>query len=177
MVAGPVGGWAPHEKPLARHAVFGPVVGIVVVDLVIVPGEDPRESEVRALQVGVALVEGITRAVLVERIGLARVVLAHVLASPGRFVDVVAEKSYKVEIVAGHVAVGAEPALLVLLARSEGEAQPRHLRSSGRSGTRAPRLARRIACDKAVPVPAVRFEAAHLDVHRVGPRRFRSSFS
>src|SRR2546422_5506171 len=35
-------GGAPLEELVARHAVLGPVVGVVVVDLVIVPGDDPR---------------------------------------------------------------------------------------------------------------------------------------
>ena len=60
---------APHQRRiviLLRH-----LAGIVVVDFVIVPGKEPRTGGVRCLQVGVAVVLGIARAIVAERIAFA----------------------------------------------------------------------------------------------------------
>src|SRR6059036_1378390 len=99
------------------------VVGVVVLDLVVVPGADPGTRRVRRLEIGVALVERMADSVVVERAGLRRAVLAHVVPAPGRFVDVVADMDDQVEVVRQHVAVRGEVALFVLLTRGEREPQ------------------------------------------------------
>ena len=116
-----VRGGAAREE--IRIEVFGPVVGVIVVDFVVVPGHEPRRRSVAALQVGIAFVERVTVAVLVERVGLAGIVLAHVIAAPRRFVDVIAEEHDEIEVFGRHVPVRRVVALLVLLARREREAQ------------------------------------------------------
>ncbi len=125
LVVSTVGGGAAREKALARHAVLGLVVGVVVVDFVVVPGHDPRAGAVRGLQIGIGLVQRIARAIVIERVRLPARVLAHMVAPPGRLVDVIAEKDDEIGRVGDDVAVGAVVALLVLLAGGEGEAQPR----------------------------------------------------
>ena len=59
------------------RAVLIPLAGPVVVDLVVVPGHDERCRDVRRHQVRVRLVEGITVPVIVKRVDLVAVVLAH----------------------------------------------------------------------------------------------------
>src|SRR5262249_31737637 len=95
--------------------------------------------------------------------------LAHVLAPPRRFVDVIAEEGDEVEVVARQVAMRAEPALLILLARGESEAQPRNGSARAGRGARAANGAHRVARDEAVPVPPVRLEAAGLRMDRMPP--------
>ena len=171
LVVGAIGRRAAHEKRLARHAVLGPVGGVVVVDLVIVPGDDPGAGGVRGAQVGVGLVARVAHAVLGKRIGLARVVRAHMVAAPGRLVDVIAEEGDQVRRVGDDVAVGAVVALLVLLAGGEREAQRRRRRVGRGRGARAADRARRVARHEAVPVPAIGLEAFDVDVHRMRPGR------
>src|SRR4051812_19442718 len=77
------------------------------------------------------------------------------VAAPGRFIDVVAEKGDQIRGVADDVAIRAEITLLVLLAGGEGESHmPADLARGGRR-TRAADAALRIACGEPVPVPAV----------------------
>ena len=106
-------------------------VGVVVVDLVIIPCDEPRDGRVQALQIGVGLVLRVPVAVLGERPHL----IAEVRRTrPGRapaLVDVVAEEEHQVDVLGLHVAVRPEVADLEVLARREGVAQ---LRGSGREG-------------------------------------------
>ena len=143
LVVGPVGGRAAQRGTrLALHAVLGPIVGVVVVDLVVVPGDDPGTGGMRILQVRIAPVQRMARAVVLERIGLRRAVAAHVVAAPVRLVDVVAEEGDEVGVIGRDVPVGAEVPLLVLLAGGEGEAHaPAHLgRKAGAVRVRPMRL-------------------------------------
>ena len=107
-----------HElRGIARRV--GAIVGIVVGDLVIVPGRQPREGGVGGLQVGIELVEGVAVAELRQGRRDADRVLAHQPGPPRLFVDVVAEMHDEIEIAVGHVAIGSEVALLVLLRRRQ----------------------------------------------------------
>jgi hypothetical protein len=126
LVVRAVGRGAPREELLLRHrAVDRPIVRVVVDHLVSSQVKDPRTRGVRRLQVGVALVMGMARAVVVERHGFVRaIVLAHMLLAPRRLVDVVAEERDQVGRIGDDVAVGAVPALLELLARGDRELQP-----------------------------------------------------
>src|SRR5207247_1778374 len=126
---------APLEELVARQAGLGPVAGAVVVALVTVPGDDPRARGMRRLQVRVAAIERVARAIVRERVRLGRVVAADEVAAPARLVDVVAEKRDEVRLVGNDVAIGAEKSLLVLLAGRERQAQP--LRWRRRRGRRA----------------------------------------
>ncbi len=121
LVVGLIGGGAAHEK--GRVEVLPLVVGIVVVDFVIVPRHEPRRRRVHALQVGVLFIQRVAITVLVQRARFAGVVLAHMVAAPRGLVDVIAEKNHEIEVLARHVAIGAEIALFVLLAGRERETQ------------------------------------------------------
>ena len=147
------------------------VVRVVVFHFVVVPREDPRARGMGGLQVRIRLVQGVARAVVVERVGLGGRVLAHVVAAPGRFVDVVAQERDEIEVVPGHMPVGAEVALLVMLAGGKREPQLVRLGGGAGRGARAPDRARRVARREAVPVPAGRLEAADFDVNRMRPVR------
>src|SRR6185503_15401788 len=166
LVVGPVGGGAALEELAALHAVFRAFVGIVVVYLVVVPGDEPGRARVRRLQIRIGAIKRMACAIVLEGIGLWRAVRAHVVLAPGRLVDVVAEEDDQVRVVGGDVAVRAVGTLLVLLARGEGEAQPRHGGMRARRGARTSDGALRIAGGEPVPIGTIRLEPARLDVHR-----------
>ena len=67
LVVGLVGRRAADEELCYRRRICRDVVGVVVIDLVVVPGHDPGEGGVCRLQVLVSLVQRITIAVLLER--------------------------------------------------------------------------------------------------------------
>jgi len=107
------------------------VVGVVVLDLMVVPGDDPGERGVRRLQVRVVAVQGVAAPVAGELRGLARVVSAHVAARGvvlvrPVLVDVVAEVHDEVEILPGHVPVGRVVTVFELLTGGEGEGELAH---------------------------------------------------
>ena len=157
-------------RDLHRARAFGRV-GVVVGDLVIVPDREPRRRGMGGLQVAVELVERITIAELRQRRRNANLMPSHQPRSPGLLVDVVAEVDHQVEVARGHVAIGREVALLVLLARGEGEAQPLRRARGGRRGARATDRTLRRARPEPVPVGTPRFQAARLRMNRMGQRR------
>src|SRR4051812_34275968 len=171
LVVGAVRGFAPQQERFAVHAVFGAVVCVIVVHLVVVPGEDPRAGSMRLLQVGIAAIERVARAVSLERIGLRGTMAAHVVAAPARLVDIVAEEYDEVRLVGHDVAGRPREALLVLLAESECDPHAAADLAGRRRRTRAPDAASRIARREAVPVPAFRLEPVDLDVYRMEPLR------
>ena len=61
-----MGGEAPLLKGGEVLAILGGEAGMVVVDLVVVPGNDPRARCVVCLEVWVGFVERVSRSVLVE---------------------------------------------------------------------------------------------------------------
>jgi hypothetical protein len=168
LVPGLVGRGADREKLRGVDGARRHVVGVVVGDLVVVPGHEPGKGGVRGLQMRIGLVQ---RIAVAERRQLRRnaaAVVPHVARAPGAFVDVVAEVHDEVQRLRRHVAVGREVALLVLLARREGEAQRRRGPVAfRRRGARAPgRAACAVRCE-AIPIDAARPQSLHLDVHRV----------
>ena len=80
---------------------------------------------------------------------------AHVLPAPGGLVDVVAEKGDEVRVVGDDVPVGAEIALLVLLAGGEGKAQPLDACSRDGRGARAADGALRV--ESRLPLGSIEF--------------------
>ena len=108
--------------------------------------------------------------VVVERVRLRGAVLAHVVLTPRRFVDVVAEVHDQIEVVGDHVPVRGEVALLVLLAGGESEPQALVVLARGGRGARPADRTHLTAGAKSIPVPARRLEALHLDVDRVCER-------
>ena len=57
LEVGLIGRGPPRQERVARLLVFGVVVGVVVVDLVIVPGDDERDAACAALEDRVAAIE------------------------------------------------------------------------------------------------------------------------
>jgi len=86
LVVGLEGGGAAAQERVGRLAVLGRLVGPVVVDLVVVPGDDPREARMGGLEVGVGLVLRVAVAVVLERRDLPARVRPYVAAR--RVVDV-----------------------------------------------------------------------------------------
>src|SRR2546422_11055136 len=125
----------------------------------------------RCLQVRVAAMERVARAIVRERVRLGRVMAAHEVAAPARLVDVVAEKRDEVRLVGNDVAIGAKKSLLVLLAGCEREAQPlRRRRRRGRSA-RATDRAAGVAGGEAGPIPAIGLPTLHFAARGGGPAR------
>ena len=103
---------------------FGNVVGAVVVEFVIVPGNEPRTGGVYGLEILVAFVLGVADAVLVQGFDFGSLMGADfTVSSGGVFVDVVAEVKDKVGLVGGHLLVGGEEAGFEVLAGGDGKAE------------------------------------------------------
>ena len=113
---------AAREQIVGRDlGLFGEPIGIVVVDFVIVPGDDPGECGMRLLQVGIGLVQRVAHPVIVDGRNLVADMRSHLTFARATLVDVVAQMNDQVEVFAGHVLVsGVQPALVVL-AGGEGE--------------------------------------------------------
>ena len=116
-------------------------VGVVVVDLVVVPGHEPRHGRVQSLQVGVGLVLGVPVAVLRQVVGLVPDVLSDTIGARPAFVEVIAQEHHEVDVLGDRVPVRPEVADLEVLARREGVAQPPWIGAGGRSGACPPRRA------------------------------------
>ena len=97
----------------------GPVV--VVDDLVVVPDRHQGVGRVRRLDVGVATVEPVLRAVLVEGVDVVGGLVAHLAQQldRDRLVDVVAQEQHGIQVLRGDVAPGAVVAAGVGLAGAE----------------------------------------------------------
>lgn len=136
LVVGAVGRRPAPQERLRRRPLRGGLGGVVVLDLVIVPGDDPGEGGVGGAQVRVAAVEGVAVAIAGQARRLARVVAADVAAGSDVLVrpilvDVVAEVDDEVEVLGGHVPVRRAPPLLVVLAGGVREGELSHRPRSG----------------------------------------------
>ena len=78
----------------AQHTTALVQAGVVVLHLVVVPGQQPRAGGVHGLQISVALVQGVALAVVVQRQHPAPRHLAHGIRQAGVFVDVVAQEEH-----------------------------------------------------------------------------------
>ena len=126
---------------LGREPAVGRAAGVVVLDLVVVPEHHGREARLHLAQRLVGAIERVLLAVVVQRLGGARVVDAGlprlllgaadlVVAHPrpvldrvvGLVVDVVAQAHDEVEVLARHRLVRVVVAVGVVLAGPEGEA-------------------------------------------------------
>ena len=116
-----IGVRAAREEQLARLAVHRAVARVVVVDLVIV-GRRParRRRHARLARFGVGLVERVTRAIVVERVRLGRVVRPHA-RDAAILVDVVADVHDEVGASRDDRAISGEVAVLVVLAARDRE--------------------------------------------------------
>jgi hypothetical protein len=103
-----LGGW--------RAAAAGDHARVVVLHLVVVPDDEPGTRRVHRPQVGIGLVERVARAELVERADVAAGRHAHRVLRVRILVDVVAEEQDDIRVVAAHVLVRAEEAVLPPLA-------------------------------------------------------------
>ena len=140
-----IGGGAAQHEELRRRVVLVEVAGVVVVDLVIVPGDHPRRRGVRRHQVAVRFVQRVAVAIVDERVELVAVVLAEAAVVPAAvgapFVDVVAGVEDEIELLVRDAPEGGEVAVLVVLAAADREAQAIDRRAGGRRGPRAADLA------------------------------------
>ena len=174
LVEGLITGGALGERGFIAWVVLADATRVVVLDLVVVPRDDPRERRVSGLQICVGLVLGVAVAIVGEAEAPAALgVVANDVAVRRPLVDVVPEKEHRLQILARQVGVRRVVALGVVLAGCERE--PEGLgRSHGGRGARAPDRTFGTACAEAIPVRAIGFESAHLDVHRMREVRRRS---
>ena len=171
-----VGRGATEQEGVARVIVLRDVVRIVVVHLVIVPGDPPRKRRMRGLEIRIGPILRVAVAVVLER----RDLVAAVHANPPGFgiarvlIDVVAEVKDEVEIFGGEMTVGREVAGLEMLTGDEGEPETIGRRAERRQGPRASDRARRIAHVEPIPVPPIGPQPFDVHVHRVRPLRRRA---
>ena len=169
-----VGGGALQQKARRLDEPLRPLVGVIVLDFVVVPGDQRRRSRVQVLQVGIEPVLRI--AVAIERQRRRRHAVA--VAAHGRFVlldgvvDVIAEEQHDVWIFVGQMPVGREIAVLIVGARHEAEAQLVEGRSRRRQGHGAADAARRVAAHEAIPIGPAGLEPADIEMHRIGKGPF-----
>ena len=169
FIEGLVGGGAAQQE--VSGVFLALVAGVVVFDLMVVPGDDPGAQGVGGLQVGVAAMQGIAVAVVDQAAGVAQGVAAgqggggHVGA--GVFVDVVAQEDDGVGLLGAQVAPGGVVAMFPALAGGKGEAEALHLRARRRQGARAAGGAGGVTQGEAVEVPAVAGQAGQLHMHAV----------
>jgi hypothetical protein len=143
-------------------------VGVVVRELVVVPGHQPRERRVRGLQRGIGLVLGMPGPVLLERHHRrGRRVRAHAVGLTRALVDVVTEVDHEVDVLFDEVLEGREVAVRVVLAGDVGEVQPARHRRVPRRGPEVPDRADLALGLEAVPVVALRPQARDFGVDRV----------
>jgi hypothetical protein len=83
-----VGRRAPLQKISWRLIILCDVVGVVIVDFMIVPGDDPWKQPMRLTEKSIGSIECVTVAVLIEICALDRWDRSHSVAA--RFVDVIA---------------------------------------------------------------------------------------
>ena len=170
LVVGAERGGAPCCEALGLERVLGRATGPVVVDLVVVPHDEPGRDGVRLLQVEVGLVLRVPLPVRREVDGLGTLVVAHVargrdVVVRGVLVLVVTEVEDELRLLLGESAVRREEAVLVLGARGERHAQRRRQRACGRRGAGAAGAGHERADLEAVPVLASRPQVLDLDVH------------
>ncbi len=165
---GPVAGGPPGRKLGGLGGELGDEAGVVVLDLVVVPGDDPRARGVDALQRRVALVLPVAVAVVVERDQLGAGVLADRPGADAALVDVVAQVEHHVRVVGRGVGPQRPEAGLPVLAAGEQEPQRVAVVVPGRGGAGAADGADLVADDEPVPVPRGGAQVADVDVDRVG---------
>src|SRR5208337_291367 len=120
-------GGSPAQQELGRILEnLRPLIAIIVLDLMIVPGHERWHIGAEALQVGIELILTISIAIVRERLGGNAIgMLADRRAAPfNGIVDVVAQKQSKIGIVVGKMAIGGEIAVLIIRARDKSETEP-----------------------------------------------------
>ena len=157
---------------MAALCVLGHRAGIVVVDLVVVPGHDPGAGGVGGLEVGIGPVERVAVPVVGERRHLSGRGVPDDVAVP-HLVDVVAQVDDQLRLLSRHMAVRGVVAVLVVLAGGEGEAEAPGNLSGGGRGPEPAGWAPAPARVEPVPVPPPRLEPLDLGVD--GVSEFRES--
>ena len=172
LVIGLVGRRPPREELIPRHRalLLGDVGGVVVVKLVIVPGDDPGKGFVGRLQVGVQAILRVTPAIVFEGVQLTAKVLARTIVRTGALVDVIAQMDHEVEVTGEHVPERGEVAVLVVLARNKREVEPVEILARCNRGPRPTSRTDFRSGPKLIPVPPSRLEPIDLDVNRMRQR-------
>jgi hypothetical protein len=134
----------------------------------IVPGHDPRAAGVHAPQVLVVPVLAVAEAVVRQaRAGLVSDVPADPAFVRCALVNIVAQVEDKVQVVLGHVLIGSEESLFVVLTRGECEAQSLGHGPRRRHRARATDATGCVAATESIPVPVIRLQVLHQHVDRM----------
>lgn len=171
-----VRGGAAQQELLRRDVVLGGLSRVVVLGLVVVPGDDEGVRGVGGAQIGVGLVEAVPQPVVLQRDRLPVVVggepAVGVVAGAaggvdGVLVEVVAEVEDDVDVLLGEVLVRGEVAVVVRLAGDGGQAQRAVAGAAGGRGAGPADGAGPRSGAEAVVEDAVGVEALDLDVDAV----------
>ncbi len=172
-----IGGGAAQQEDLRRRVALVAIAGIVVVDLVIVPGHDERRRQMRRHQIRIRFVLRVAVAIVDQRVDFLSQVLADVsgiaMGVAAAFVDVIAGVEHEVELFLGQPAVAGEVAGFEMPAPAHAKAQAIHCRAGRWRGDGATNLTGLAATTEAIEVFPSRREALGLDVHAVAKLRPR----
>ena len=167
-----IAGGATGEERLALGVFLAAGSCVVVVDLVVVPRDDPRHERMGGLQQRIALIQGVALAVLIDRLALeilaGRAAAIVGITPAGVLVDVIAEEHEGVDApLLDEVAVCGEVALLPVLAGREREPELIGCRAGGGEGVGPCRSRLEVADAETVVVLRVGLEPPHVDVDRM----------
>lgn len=156
---------------------FGSRIGVVVIDLMIIPSEEPGAGGMHRLEILVGAVLRIADAVVIERFDLSSEVAADLATSATIFVDVVTEVKDEIGRVLFHLLVGRKKPLFPMLARGDSEAEFFGCRIwCGKSAGTADRAGRTAGFEAKVK-PGISLEVFCLDVDGKSKRRASREFA
>ena len=98
----------------AASCVFACDTAIVVVDLMIVPSENPRADAMGCLQIGIEAVLCVSMAIVGQRTGLSTFTSYGLNCTPARFIDINANRKNQIGLLSRKVPVGTEEPLLIV---------------------------------------------------------------
>ena len=103
---------------------FRDVTRIVIVHLVVIPGDDERHRGMDCLEIGIRFVQTVAISIILQCFNLTVGVHAHTILVSLVFINVVAEMEYDVEIFLDHMSKCGEVALFVVVTGAESKPKP-----------------------------------------------------
>lgn len=174
LVEGLIRGRATLKEHIRIVKRLRPLIRIIVLHLMVVPGHETRNSRVQTLQVGIESILRITVAITVQRVGLNTVTMEadRWAAGLNEFVNVIAKENDKIGLLIDQMAIGREVSGFVVRAGNERKSELIERLTRRRCGHGAADTALRIATGESIPIRTIRCEALNLKVDRMGVAGF-----